>query len=169
MNVQQEGLGYCPIHGQSSPILQQVGMKGGVCFACQEDGKKKTGTTVVVTEASPDAKGKVTIRNVNTNESIVSEVPTETKVNVISGEINIRIAVDDLPEFGITKVLLEAAYDAIDEMPPFKTLRETKRAIAIQDAIKQLLEQETPVKPKRKYTKHERILPEVSRADTTEA
>ena len=132
-----------------------MGQKGGVCFACQEDSKPKTGTTVVVTEASPDAKGKVTIRNVNTNESMSAEIPVETKVNINTGEISIRIAVDDLPEFGITKVLLEAAYDAIDEMPPFKTLRETKRAIAIQDAIKKLLEQETPVKQKRKYTKHD--------------
>ena len=131
--------------------MQQVGAGGkGICFACAEDAKPKTGTTVVVTEASPDAKGKVTIRNVNTNETLegtpaLIEHPNE-------GEIVIRLTIDQLGQDGIINTLLQSAYDAIDNMPPFKTLKETKQAIWIQENIQTLM---TPNREKRKYTKRD--------------
>lgn len=147
--MQSEGLGYCAIHGQSSPILQQVGAGGkGICFACAEDAKPKTGTTIVVTEASPTAGGKVTIRNVTTDESVSAEVPTTGSV---SGEINIHLTVAQLATNPV-HTLLQATYDAIDNMPPFKTLRETKQAIALQDQLVHLISaNEMNRKPRKKH------------------
>lgn len=146
MNIQQIGLGTCNIHG--TPILSQVGIQNSkVCFACQEDAKQKTGRTVVVSETTPDATGRVTIMDVKDNKETTIEVPTVQA----TGEIIISLSLLELTADPI-RALLQAAYDAIDNMPPFKTLKETKQAIALQEEIQELL---TPKVPRKRRTKEE--------------
>lgn len=167
MNVQSEGLGCCSRCG--TPIMQAIGQPGkkGVCFGCMADGEEKHGRTVVVTsETGEGLSGKVTLQEVEhvltPSSKLVDPVATrlaiEAKANAkgvapmtqatptqvaqepaIAGDIVIRLSVDDLASGGVVATLLQAAYDAIDGMPPFKTLRETKRAIKLQEDIEQLL------------------------------
>ncbi len=55
--------------------------------------------------------------------------------------IQIAVTFHQLYMDGIVTTLLQATYDAIDNMPPFKTLKETKKAIKLQEDIEKLLKQ----------------------------
>ena len=136
MNIMQEGLGVCSKHG--TPILGQVGVKGSkICFACQEEAIPKTGKTVIVKEENQDGTGKVTIMDVAKQTETTLAVPS-APAEIIKGEIVIRLAVGALSDDPV-KVLLQSAYEAIDNMPPFATLKETKQAIKLQEDIQALL------------------------------
>lgn len=167
MNVQQEGLGVCTRCG--TPIMQAIGQAGrkGICFGCAEDGKPKTGRTVVVTSETGEgtALGSVKLQEVEHNPGAASALPSDPaavrkaiidKANakgvtqvpvqepqkdgfVNEGKIRIEFTIEDLTESGIVNSLLQLTYDAIDNMPPFKTLKETKKAIKLQEDIERLL------------------------------
>ncbi len=166
MNVQQEGLGSCTKCG--TPIMQtirQPGMKG-ICFGCAEDGKPKTGKTVVIKSETGEgtALGKVTLEQVEHNPGESSALPKDPEglrksimdkasakgvatpvtvhpvdLPISEGTIRIEFTVQDLTDNGIVNSLLQLAYDAIDNMPPFKTLKETKKAIKLQEDIEAIL------------------------------
>lgn len=160
MNVQQEGLGCCTKCG--TPIMQAINQPGvkGVCFGCQADGEVKHGRSVVVTsETGEGLSGKVELQEVEhivtpssklvnadaVRKAIAAKaegkgvsMPVQESV-MNSGDIVIRLTVDELTKHGIVTTLLQSAYDAIDSMPPFATLRETKRAIKLQEDIERLL------------------------------
>ncbi len=163
MNVQSEGLGNCRLCG--GPVMQAIGQPGvkGVCLACQAGAQPKTGHTVVVTSESGEgtALGKVTLQQVEHNVGSDSALPKDPaairkaimdKANakgmsplqeqlfpVPDGTIRIEFTVQDLTSNGIVTTLLQLAYDAIDNMPPFKTLKETKKAIKLQEDIEALM------------------------------
>lgn len=167
MNVQQEGLGCCTKCG--TPIMQAINQPGvkGVCFGCKADGEVKTGRTVVVTkEIGEGLQGRVEFEEVEhqlTPSSRVVNNPDQVRADIAAkaalkgatpmpvaipvqdeptGEIVIRLTVDDLTSNGVVTTLLQSAYDAIDSMPPFKTLRETKKAIKLQEDIEAILKQQ---------------------------
>lgn len=171
MNVQQEGLGLCQKCG--TPIMQAINQPGikGVCFGCKADGEEKHGRTVVVTgETGEGLSGRVTLEEVEhqlTPSSPIVKDPDKVRAEIAaraaakgaapmpvaqpalplpSGEIVIRLTVDDLMTSGIVTTLLQCTYDAIDAMPPFPTLKETKRAIKLQEDIEALLKQASPYK-----------------------
>jgi len=168
MNVQSEGLGSCQHCG--SPIMQAIGQPGikGVCLGCQVAAQPKTGRTVVVRSESGEgtALGKVTLEEVEHTPGSVSalpkdpaavrkaiidkannkgvSVPIEGPSSIIimnDDRIKIEFTVQDLTHGGIVNTLLQLTYEAIDNMPPFKTLKETKKAIKLQEDIEKLLKQ----------------------------
>lgn len=166
MNVQQEGLGLCTRCG--SPIMQAIGQPGikGVCLGCRASAEPKTGRTVVVTSETGEGTelGRVTLQEVEHQPGAVSPLPKDPeairksimdKANAkgiggfeqlavtvdVEGTINIKLTVDELMENGIVLVLLQSLYDAIDSMPPGKTIKETKRMIKLQEDVELLLKQ----------------------------
>lgn len=160
MNIQQEGLGICSRCG--TPIMQAINQPGvkGVCFGCQADGQAKTGRTVIVTnEIGAGALGRVETQEVehqvNPASPLVKDVaavraaiaakaeakgvaPMPTPVALEpepQGTVTVKVTIDELHKGDVLVTLLHAIYDGIDNMPPFKTLKETKKAIAVQEAI----------------------------------
>lgn len=160
MNVQQEGLGLCQKCG--TPIMQAINQPGvkGMCFGCSEDGKPKTGhTTRVASETGTGLAGRVELEelehSVGAASHIVHDVdavrkaiaekakgvvmPTAVVEPPPNGELTITVSIEELLVHGITTTLLQLTYDAIDNMPPCATLRETKKAIRLQEDIDRLL------------------------------
>lgn len=150
--------------------MQAIGQPGvkGVCFACQEDAKPKTGKTVVVTSESGEgtALGKVTFKEVDHNPGQASALPKDPNAvrkaimdkakrqtmnpelfekldkgldqTTPLDEVIIRTTISHLSG-NVIENLLDAAFEAIDNMPPGTTLKETKRMIQVQDKISALL------------------------------
>ena len=164
MNVQQEGLGLCQKCG--TPIMQAINQPGvkGMCFGCSEDGKPKTGhTTRVASETGAGLAGRVELEELEHSVGVASHVVHDVdavrkaiadKAKGIgvtktlqpapssSSELIITVSIEELLSHGITTTLLQLAYDAIDNMPPCPTLKETKKAIRLQEDIERLLKAE---------------------------
>lgn len=169
MNIQQEGLGNCATCG--SPIMKAIGQPGikGVCLGCQAAAQPKTGKTVVVTGETGEgsALGRVQTQEVEHNPGVASALPKDpdavrkaiqdkanakgiTPMPTVTavplpppendGKVHLALSIEELEE-GVVPALLHATYDAIDNMPPFKTLKETKKAIKVQETIEHLLKQ----------------------------
>lgn len=165
MNVREEGLGICGKCG--TPIMQAIGQPGvkGVCFGCKGDGEEKTGRTVrVVSETGEGLLGKVVTEELDhvvgeasrvvANPEAVREAlkqkaeakgvaPVQAQVRVADRPalITVQFSIDELAQSGIVPTLLQLAYDAIDNMPPFPTMKETKRAIKLQEDIEAILKE----------------------------
>jgi len=175
MNIQQEGLGVCTRCG--TPIMQAIGQAGrkGICFGCAEDGKPKTGRTVVVTSETGEgtALGSVKLQEVDHNPGASSALPKDPeglrkaimdKANakgvaptpilpplpptheglnaphehVETDSLCIWVSLKELEGDFSLGTILDKIYDAIDNLPPGKTLKETKRLIALQDKVNNL-------------------------------
>lgn len=157
MNVQQEGLGICGKCG--APIMQAIGQgnKKGVCLACEEAAKPKTGQTIVITKESgtgleggvegvfvkhdPDSTPTVTKTDSTPLQTKSGSTSSATKdlsnptVNKDVGRITLQFTLEDLEKPNILLTIMQALYDGIDNLPPPPTLKETKKAIAIQGVI----------------------------------
>lgn len=146
INVQQEGLGVCQIHGTA--IMQAINQPGikGLCFACVEDAKPKTGKTVVVKSETGSVKpertapeGKVEIEVVDANtvvEPVAKAVPLPRPT---PGGVTIRLTIDELYEPDIIRTLLVKINEGIDNMPPPATIKEAKRIFVLQEQIEKLI------------------------------
>jgi hypothetical protein len=118
--------------------INQPGMKG-ICFGCYANALPKTGRTVVVKSETGDLtqpKGPITGR---VEMAEVPHAPSNVKEKPMNeepvGVVVIKMTIDELSKPDLLWTVLNAIYNGIDEMPPFKTLKETKRAIRIQENI----------------------------------
>lgn len=125
--------------------INQPGIKG-VCFACTEDAKPKTGRTVVVKSETGDTKagvgmpdGKVEYDVVD--ERAVQEKPVRAVTPTLSpaGGITVRLTMDELYSNEIVKVLLTKIYEGLDNMAPPATIKEAKRVFGLQEKIEKLI------------------------------
>lgn len=140
MDVKQEGAGYC---GRChSPLMTVIG-RGPVCLACEEAAKPKTGRTVVVTgEQGTGIEGVVmgheVPHQVGADSPIVPpNVKPLTPPLRSNGEnmIHLSLTLDDLDKPNILLTIMQALYDGIDNLPPPPTIKETKKAIKLQEII----------------------------------
>lgn len=147
MNIKQEGLGVCQIHGTA--IMQAINQPGvkGVCFACVEDAKPKTGRTVVVKSETGETKamtgapeGKVEIEVVNGVPVHVDKPKGEiVSVPRLANHISIHVTIEELEQPDVIRTLLQKVNEGIDEMPPPSTIKEAKRIFKLQERIEEVI------------------------------